>query len=125
MTLLYATHPAAVQRWVSLHPELETDIGYVIHHEQVVEILVKNSDASQESSGTGALVHVDQLPQALFDKLKNHGKQSFAHAVRRYMSNKLNPSTKSYFRIDVGLIGGSSYEVNKCLILIHTDHPPR
>lgn len=125
MSLLYATHSAAIKRWVSLHPEIEFDSNYVIRYEEIIEILIKNADADSESSGTGAIVHCDQLPVTLHDILEKRGKQAFGHAVRRHFTGKLTLSTKSYFRIDVGLIGSPPHEVTKCLILIHTDHPPR
>ena len=91
----------------------------------VVDVLLKNVSTDPHSSGVGAVVHVQHLPKTLLDLLERRGKQAFGHAVRRHFTSQLTKNTNGYLRLDVGLLGTPPHRVSKCLILIHTGHPPR
>lgn len=126
MPILTSTHPAAIKRWVEFHPEIATHGDYVIDPEYLIEILCKNVGAGSESSGTGAVVYVDKLDESLRSVLNRRGKQAFGHAVRRHFKRELTVAIdpEGYYRLDVAVIG-SHHDITRCLVLIHTDHPPR
>jgi hypothetical protein len=125
VSVLASTNSSAIERWVSLHKELERESEYITTPASVVEILLKNVSTDQKSAGVGAVVHVQHLSDSLQDTLRTKGNKPFGRAVRRHFKSLMPRGSQNYFRLDVGILGYPSEGATKCLILIHMGHLPR